>query len=57
MNESIEYRVSTILIPCYFIIGEYDMITPAAVSKPYVEQLKAPIKEWFTFKESAHSRI
>ncbi|WP_144463317.1 alpha/beta fold hydrolase [Bacillus pumilus] len=55
MNESIEYRVSTILIPCYFIIGEYDMITPAAVSKPYVEKLTAPIKEWFTFKESAHS--
>ncbi|EIL84640.1 alpha/beta fold hydrolase [Bacillus altitudinis] len=55
MNESIQYRVSSILIPCYFIIGEHDMITPAAVSKPYVDQLTAPIKEWFTFKESAHS--
>ncbi|MCC9090490.1 MULTISPECIES: alpha/beta fold hydrolase [Bacillus] len=55
MNESIQYRVSTILIPCYFIIGEHDMITPAAVTKPYVDQLTAPIKEWFTFKESAHS--
>lgn len=55
MNERIQYRVSSILIPCYFIIGEHDMITPAAVSKPYVDQLKAPIKEWFIFKESAHS--
>ncbi|WP_339208733.1 alpha/beta hydrolase [Bacillus sp. FSL R5-0432] len=55
MNESIQYRVSTILIPCYFLIGDHDMITPAAVSKPYVDQLKAPIKEWFTFKDSAHS--
>lgn len=55
MNESIQYRVSTILIPCYFIIGEHDMITPAAVTKPYVDQLTAPIKECFTFKESAHS--
>ncbi|MFP3325567.1 alpha/beta hydrolase, partial [Planococcus sp. SIMBA_160] len=44
MNESIQYRVSTILIPCYFIIGEHDMITPAAVTKPYVDQLTAPIK-------------
>ncbi|PCK23575.1 alpha/beta hydrolase [Bacillus pumilus] len=55
MNESIQYRVSTILIPCYFINGEHDLITPANVSKPYVDQLTAPIKEWFIFKHSAHS--
>lgn len=55
LNESIQYRVSTILIPCYFIIGQHDLITPAAVSKPYIEQLTAPVKECFTFEKSAHS--
>ncbi|MEI4790084.1 alpha/beta hydrolase [Bacillus sp. FJAT-53060] len=55
MNESIQNRVSTILIPCYFINGAHDLITPADVSKPYVDQLTTPIKEWFTFKDSAHS--
>ncbi|MDM5296717.1 alpha/beta hydrolase [Bacillus pumilus] len=55
MKESIQDRVSSILIPCYFIIGKYDFITPAAVSKPYVDQLIAPIKEWYTFENSAHS--
>ncbi|MFJ5966070.1 alpha/beta fold hydrolase [Bacillus sp. NPDC093026] len=55
LQESIQYRVSTILIPCYFIMGQHDLITPATVSKLFIEQLTAPMKEWFIFEESAHS--
>ncbi|MGE6632382.1 alpha/beta fold hydrolase [Bacillus sp. NPDC077027] len=55
MQESIQNRVSSILIPCYFLIGKHDLITPQAISKPYFQQLTAPIKEWFTFEKSAHS--
>jgi pimeloyl-ACP methyl ester carboxylesterase len=42
-------------LPVYFFHGIYDYTCSYAEAKSYFEQLKAPVKGFYTFEQSAHS--
>lgn len=42
-------------IPVYFVHGIYDYTCSYIEAKSYFEQLKAPVKGFYTFEKSAHS--
>ena len=42
-------------VPVYFFHGIYDYTCSCTEAKPYFEQLKAPVKGFYTFEKSAHS--
>lgn len=44
-------------IPLYFFTGRYDRITPADLALEYFEAVKAPVKEFIWFEDSAHYMI
>jgi pimeloyl-ACP methyl ester carboxylesterase len=44
-------------VPVYFFSGIYDYTVSYALAKEYCRRLEAPIKGFYTFKESAHSPI
>ncbi|MDP4176251.1 MAG: alpha/beta hydrolase [Bacteroidota bacterium] len=50
-------RVTKLEIPVYFFSGKYDLTVNIDLSKAYLEQLKAPIKGFYTFERSAHSPL
>ena len=66
-NESLRHLWPTVLeanliedvpsqsIPVYIFQGRYDFQTSYDVAWRYYEQLEAPIKEFYTFENSAHS--
>ena len=48
-------RVSELAIPVYFFEGIYDYTCSYTEAKAYFDTLKAPVKGFYTFEESAHS--
>lgn len=44
-------------IPVYFFHGIYDYTCSYPVARAYFEELKAPIKGFYTFEQSAHSPL
>lgn len=50
-------QVPEIKIPIYFFHGIYDYTVSYPLAKKYYEQIKAPIKGFYTFNNSAHSPI
>jgi pimeloyl-ACP methyl ester carboxylesterase len=42
-------------LPVYFFHGRYDYTVNYALAKAYAERLRAPLKGFYTFKQSAHS--
>ena len=42
-------------LPVYFLHGSYDYTVNYALAKAYAEQLRAPLKGFYTFEQSAHS--
>ena len=44
-------------LPVYFFHGRYDYPCAYTVAKSYFEGLKAPIKGFYTFEQSAHSPL
>ena len=42
-------------LPVYFMSGRYDYTCAYPVAKAYFEALKAPVKGFYTFEQSAHS--
>ena len=44
-------------IPVYFFEGIYDYTCSYTLAKAYFEQLKAPVKGFYTFEQSAHSPL
>ena len=44
-------------LPIYFFHGIYDYTVNYTVAKDYFEKLKAPVKGFYTFEQSAHSPI
>ncbi len=44
-------------IPVYFLHGKYDYTCAYPLAKDYFEKLKAPLKGFYTFEQSAHSPI
>ena len=47
--------VQEINIPVYFFSGEYDFTVNYELSKEYLTRIKAPVKGFYTFHNSAHS--
>jgi pimeloyl-ACP methyl ester carboxylesterase len=50
-------KVTELKIPVYFLHGAYDYTCSYALAKDYFERLKAPVKGFYTFEQSAHSPI
>ena len=44
-------------IPVYILQGRFDYQTSYVIAKEYFDSLKAPVKKFFTFENSAHSPI
>ncbi len=44
-------------IPVYFLSGIYDYTVSYVEAKSYLEKLKAPVKGFYTFEQSAHSPL
>lgn len=44
-------------VPVYFLSGKFDMTVNIDLSKAYFDQLQAPLKGFYTFKNSAHSPL
>ena len=49
--------VTELALPVYFVEGRYDYTCVTALARDYFEQLRAPVKEFYEFPESAHSPI
>lgn len=50
-------EVPVLHIPIYFFAGQYDYTSCYSLQKEYYESLKAPVKGFYTFEESAHSPL
>jgi pimeloyl-ACP methyl ester carboxylesterase len=50
-------EVTELSIPVYFFEGIYDYTCSYTLAKEYFDQLKAPIKGFYTFEQSAHSPL
>ncbi len=50
-------EIDSMQLPVYIFQGIYDRQTPYSVANDFYEQLKAPEKAFYTFKQSAHSPI
>jgi pimeloyl-ACP methyl ester carboxylesterase len=48
-------RVARLDLPVYFFHGKYDYTVSYPESRAYFEKLKAPLKGFYTFEQSAHS--
>jgi pimeloyl-ACP methyl ester carboxylesterase len=48
-------QVTELKIPVYFFEGKYDYTCAYPLAKGYFEKLKAPVKGFYTFEQSAHS--
>ncbi len=50
-------EVPALDLPVYFLHGRYDYTCCYSVAKSFFEQLKAPMKGFYTFEQSAHCPI
>jgi pimeloyl-ACP methyl ester carboxylesterase len=50
-------QVPELKLPVYFIEGKYDYTCSYTEAKSYFEKLKAPVKGFYTFEQSAHSPL
>ncbi|MHC1702505.1 MAG: alpha/beta hydrolase family protein [Tenuifilaceae bacterium] len=55
INTNLFNEIDSMRIPVYILQGLYDYQTPSPVAKEFYNQLKAPVKEFFLFENSAHS--
>jgi pimeloyl-ACP methyl ester carboxylesterase len=55
MNTDLTQKVPELKIPVYFFEGIYDYTCSYTEAKSYFENLKAPVKGFYTFEKSAHS--
>ncbi len=57
IKKNLHNDIDSMQVPVYIFQGKYDYQTPYSVAKEFYDQLKAPKKDFFTFKNSAHSPI
>ncbi len=50
-------QVTQLALPVYFFEGLYDYTCSYSLARDYFEKLKAPVKGFYTFEQSAHSPI
>lgn len=44
-------------VPAYFFMGQHDYTTNYGLAQEYFKRLRAPVKGFYTFAESAHSPL
>ena len=54
IESTIEEEITEYHIPCFFLVGEYDMTTPTSLISSYYDSINAPLKEIHWFDQSAH---
>ena len=47
--------VPELTVPTYILFGKYDLTVNPGLAKAYLDALKAPLKAFYTFENSAHS--
>ena len=57
LSTDLSNKVPEIGIPIYFFHGIFDYTVSYNLAKEYFDQLKAPIKGFYTFEQSAHSPL
>lgn len=50
-------EIKEIEVPIYFFAGKYDYTCCYSLQKEYYEWIQAPVKEFYTFENSAHSPL
>jgi pimeloyl-ACP methyl ester carboxylesterase len=53
-NTNLPRQVNKLKIPCYFVTGKYDYMTPAKSAEDYLNLIDAPKKCFILFIKSAH---
>ena len=57
LTTDLSKEVPELKLPVYFFEGIYDYTCSYSEAKSYFEKLKAPVKGFYTFEQSAHSPI
>lgn len=55
LSTDLSKKVTRLEVPVYFFHGVYDYTVSYPLAKSYWERLEAPVKGFYTFKQSAHS--
>lgn len=55
LSTDLTKKVTRLEIPIYFLHGVYDYTVSYPLAKSYFERLDAPVKGFYTFKQSAHT--
>jgi pimeloyl-ACP methyl ester carboxylesterase len=50
-------KVPELKLPVYFLEGKYDYTCSFTEAKSYFDKLRAPVKGFYTFEESAHNPL
>lgn len=50
-------QIKALDLPVYFLSGVHDLTANYGLSKHFFEQIKAPMKGFYTFRNSAHSPL
>jgi pimeloyl-ACP methyl ester carboxylesterase len=57
MAADLRERVTDLAVPAYFFHGTYDYTVSYPLAKAFFDKLRAPVKGFYTFAESAHSPV
>lgn len=57
INTDLTTRITTLDLPMYLFSGLYDYTANHALARDYFDLIKAPIKGFYTFRNSAHSPL
>jgi pimeloyl-ACP methyl ester carboxylesterase len=55
LSTDLTKKVARLDIPVYFLHGVYDYTVSYPLAKSYFDRLEAPVKGFYTFKQSAHT--
>lgn len=55
ITTDISSKLPAIDVPVYFLHGRYDYTVSYTLARAYFDQLRAPLKGFYTFERSAHS--
>lgn len=55
MATDLTAQVTELNLPVYFLHGKYDYTDSFTLARDYFDKLKAPLKGFYTFEQSAHS--
>jgi pimeloyl-ACP methyl ester carboxylesterase len=57
LRDDLSARLTTFELPVYFFVGRYDQTANPTLSRAYFEAIKAPVKGFYEFENSAHSPL